>query len=70
VQALKAHSLKHRCTSKQNFGDAKDFSQISPNVPEKNSKENDLKKTKITAAIHFILGAIFQIKALQAPFLS
>jgi len=36
-------------------------------LPEKNSKENDLQKQ--TTAFHFMLGAFFQINALQAPFL-
>ena len=45
----------------------RNFAQISPNLPEKNSKENDLKKT---TASHFKLGAFFQFEALQAPFLS
>jgi len=34
----------HRCRSRQNFGGAQDFAQISRYLPEKNSKENDLKK--------------------------
>ena len=42
------------------------FAQTSPHLPEKNSKENDLKKT---IASHFKLGAFFQFEALQAPFL-
>jgi len=42
------------------------FAQISPNLPEKNSTENDLQKT---TACHFMCGAFFSIKALQAPFL-
>jgi len=56
----------HRCRSRQIFGGAKDFVQISRNFPEKNSKENDLKK--MTAFIPF-WAHFFQIKALQAPFL-
>jgi len=43
------------------------FAQISPNLPENNSKENDLNKK--TTAFHFPLSAFFQIKALQTPFL-
>jgi len=43
------------------------FAQITPNLPEKNSKENDLQKT---TTFHFMLGVFFQIKALQAPSLS
>jgi len=46
------------------------FAQISPNMPEKYSEENDLpKKKQKTNAFLSMLGAFFQIKALQAPFL-
>jgi len=40
------------------------FAQISPNLPDKNSKENDRQKNW---CISFHVGHIFQIKALQAP---
>jgi len=45
------------------------FSQISPNLPENHTKENDLKKKQNTTAFLFMLCAFSQIKALQAPFL-
>ena len=56
----------HWFRSRQSFGGAKDFAQISRNLPEKNSRENHLKEW-----LHFILfrAHFFQIKALQAPFL-
>ena len=44
----------HRCRSRQIFGGAKDFAQISRNLPEKISEKNNLKK--MTA---FHLGRIF-----------
>jgi len=40
--------------------------RMLPKFPKKNSKEN---KTKKSTAFHSILGAFFQIKAFQAPFL-
>jgi len=48
------------------LGVRRNFAQISPNLSEKSSKENDLKKT---IASHFKLGAFFLFEALQAPFL-
>jgi len=63
---------EHRCRSRQIFGVAKDFAQISTNLPEKYPKESDLQKinkNKKTTACLFMLGVFFQIKALQAPFL-
>jgi len=45
-------SFKHRCRSRQIFGGAEDF---CPNFPEKNSKENDLKKSD---CISFHVGRI------------
>jgi len=40
-----------KCKSRQMYGGAKDFAQISPNLPEKN-----LKNPK---SLHMILGTIF-----------
>ena len=56
----------HRCRSRQILRGAKDFAQISRNMPEKNSIGNDLKKW-----LHFIAfwAHFFEIIALQAPFL-
>ena len=56
----------HRCRSRQIFGGAQDFAQISPNLPEKTLKKMTSKKW-----LHFIplRAHVFQIKALQAPFL-
>ena len=46
----------HRCRSRQIFGVVRIFAHISPNLPEKNSKQNDLQKNDYTS---FHVGHIF-----------
>ena len=46
----------HKCRSRQIVGGAQGFAPISRNLPEKSSKENDLKNM---TAFHSILGAFF-----------
>ena len=60
------HIAFHRSGGRQIFGGAKDFSQISRNLPEKTLKKMTSKKR-----LHFIpfWAHFFQIKALQVPFL-
>jgi len=58
--AVKLFCSYQCCRSRESFGCAKDFSRISPNLPEKNSTENDLQKN--TTAFLFMLGAFFKSK--------